>query len=265
MLLGIYRVGGRMKTQMRYRTMPGGEERLDVAGKTASGEAFLGEIVALNSDGAVTHFARERKPRLAVGQRTMLTFTASWLAVPIEIEATVESREEREAFRCYRFLFEKSEGLESQLSEGLYQVCNRRSALRVEPHPKQPIEVALKIPQGLAGESGDASELHATVRLRDISATGVGLILESHFERVFAAVDFAEMCFCLPPSSTPVHLAAWIRYRQLEGDSVRYGLQFTPKHSVRFEAQRVEIIDYVTRRQRDDATAAVAALPPYRE
>jgi c-di-GMP-binding flagellar brake protein YcgR len=87
-------------------------------------------------------------------------------------------------------------------------------------------------------------DLVVSGRLRDISASGAGVLVTETAESSFASVNLAQVSFVLPPGTTPLVLDTRIRHRAAARDFVRYGLEF-------IEGENEEILAFVMRRQRE--------------
>jgi c-di-GMP-binding flagellar brake protein YcgR len=243
----------------RYRVTPDEAHTLAITVKTAEGETFTGELLDITIDGAGTRFPRDIGPTLAVGQPATLTFTSLRLRKPIQVNAKVRSRVELGAFRSYRYGFEFSEWQELQrrLSGEIHELFNQRMSYRVEPDPAQPIEAIVKLTQADRLAVHDAppkvpEEFKAVASVKDISAIGTAILIDREAEVTLAATDVVEVSFQLPISDKTVELVSWIRNRQLQDESVCYGLEFDADRSEYFERQQNEIIKYITRRRLEE-------------
>ena len=243
-----------------YRAPIDQQEGFEFVVKSAAGELLSGALLDLSEAGAAARFPRETIPTLAIGLETACRLTGPWLRTPIELTATVVNRQEQEGFRRYGFQFENPEALGGQIPQLLYMLFTGRSAIRVKPDQQEPVEVTLKIPEGLQGLTPGLAGLEAKGRMADVSANGLGVFVELDAEaRGFDAVDEVETHFCLPPGGKLLRLRAKIRNRRSVGEVVAYGLQFDRKHAEPFGPQQHEIGDYVVRRQREEGVADVLA------
>lgn len=214
---------------------------LEVAVTTACGETFAGKLLNLTMEDAAASFPRDAGPALPVGPLTTLILTSSWLHTPIRVNASVTSRVENGALRNYRYRFKfDSEEVKERVSREVERMRNQRTANRVKPPPAERVAIKLRLP---ARESSESFE--TTGYLKDISTGGVGVLVNSRTESVFAATDLIEISFQLPPSSKTVQLTGWIRHRQLQGRRVSYGLEFDTERSENFALQLDEIAKYI--------------------
>ena len=229
-----------------YRVVPDDAHRLDIAVKTEDGKAFRGEVLDVAIDGAGTRFERETGPVFGLGHSVALIFSAPWLDEPIEVSGKVRSRIELGEYRQYRYSFEfdQSAELQKRLPEGVFRLFNRRCAYRTSPDPAKPVAVVIKPPGvGMA---------KVTARLKDISVSGLALLVDPEAENTLGELDVIEMSFRLPTSDQDFQLVGWIRSRELVNEHARYGVEFDDKRSKHFARRRDEIFAYVADRQRQE-------------
>ncbi len=229
-----------------YRVVPDDAHRLEVTVRTEDGKAFRGEVLDVTIDGAGTRFERETGPVFGLGHSVTLIFSAPWLDEPVEVSAKVRSRVERGKSRHYRygFVLDQSVELEKRLPGGVFRLSNRRVAYRVSPDPTKPVAVAIKVP--------GARTPKVTARLKDISVSGLALLVDPEAESTLGELDVIEMSFRLPTSDKDFQLVGWIRSRELVNEHARYGVEFDDKRSKHFARRRDEIFAYVADRQRQE-------------
>ncbi|MDX1487385.1 MAG: PilZ domain-containing protein [Acidiferrobacterales bacterium] len=234
-----------------YRVTPDQQQSLDVTVQTADGQIFSAELLDITVEGAGTRFRRDAGPTLALGQAATLTFTSARLRQPIHVHAKVRSRAELGAFRSYRygFEFDERDELQRQLSGEIFRLFNQRLFYRVEPDPAEPIEMLIRLPELDSATPRSTTDTMARGRVKDICGVGAALLLDRAVETTFAATDLVEVSFTLPSSGARVHLAAWIRHRELQDEYVCYGLEFDSVRSQQFTQQQNEILRYAKRRQ----------------
>lgn len=229
-----------------YRVIPGQTRRLDVSVRVeGDGRVFRGEVLDMTIDGAGVRFTTDAAPVVALGHSVMLTFSASWLDESFEVSGTVKSRIELGESREYRygFAFDQSAELQKRLPSGVFQLFNRRGAYRVSTDPADPVAVTVRLPR--------VDMDPVTARLKDVSVSGLALLVSSGAEKTLGACDSVEMSFRLPTSDKDLHLVGWIRNRQLNHEHVRYGVEFDEERSHNFTRQQDEIFAYVMHRQRE--------------
>ena len=234
-----------------YRVTPDQQQSLDVTVQTADGRIFSAELLDITVEGAGTRFRRDAGPTLALGQAATLTFTSARLRQPIQVHAKVRSRAELGAFRSYRygFEFDERDELQRQLSGEIFSLFNQRLSYRVEPDPAEPIEMWIRLPEQDSATPHSASESMALGRVKDICGVGAALLLDREVDAIFAATDLVEVSFALSDKGARLHLAAWIRHRELQDEYVCYGLEFDSVRSQQFTQTQKEILGYAKRRQ----------------
>ena len=89
-----------------------------------------------------------------------------------------------------------------------------------------------------------------TAHLKDISVSGLALLVDLEAEDALGELDVIEMSFRLPTSDKDFRLVGSIRNRELVNEHVRYGVEFDDKRSKYFPRQQDEIFAYVMHRQR---------------
>lgn len=235
----------------RYRVAPDPQQSLDVTVQTADGQIFAAELLDLTVEGAGTRFRRDAGPTLALGQGATLTFTSARLLRPIHVHAKVRSRVELGAFRSYRygFEFDERDELQRQLSGEIYRLFNQRLDYRVEPDPTEPVDALVKLYEPETTAAVTNKDFRATGQVKDICGVGAGVLLDREVETTLAATDLVVVGFRLPPNDVMLQFAAWIRHRELQEESVCYGLEFDPGRSEQFRQQQNEILKYTRRRR----------------
>ena len=226
-----------------YRVVPDEAHQLDVAIRTENGKVFRGEVVDVTIDGAGTRFEREAAPAFALGHPVTLIFSAAWLDEPVDVSAKVRSRAGQGEYQQYHygFAFDQSAELPNRLPKRVFQVFNRRGAPRVPLDPTKPVEVAIKAP-GVGTST-------VTGCLKDISVSGLALLVEPEAAYTLGALDVIEMSFHLPTRDKAFQLVGWIRNRELVHEHVRYGVEFDHTHSQVFSPAARKIFAYVMHRQ----------------
>ena len=107
----------------------------------------------------------------------------------------------------------------------------------------------IRLPELELAAPGSTAETMARGRVKDICGVGAALLLDREVETIFAATDIVEVSFTLPFTGARIHLAAWIRHRELQDEYVCYGLEFDSARSQQLTQQQNEILRYAKRRQ----------------
>ena len=214
------------------------EIRAEVSGE--NGHA-VGDVLDLSLHGATIRIPLDQQPNFFVGE-TITVKLDSRLMKPVEIIATVQARTEHDQARRFGLAFANRAVLHAKLSTGLLPFFNERSALRAEPSVTIPV----------TARTPEASFV-TTGTLRDISADGVGVVIDRQAERTLSRVVQVDIEFTLPGDVESISLRATIRHRsELNVDGAVYiGLLFDPEMSQNFVAQQGRLAEYVTSLQGD--------------
>jgi len=235
-----------------YRVTPTGQDRLEFVMCSEPGRPTAREIVDITIEGAGTRFPKEGTPALAVGDSVKLCISSPDLPRDVEVGATVAARSDSAENQCYRFKFEGRKLLERELPEDFYRIFNRRGAYRAAAFDGDPaVEV------GLNALDTSPKRVTATARLRNISATGLGALIDSDADRDFTGVRSVEITVRLPDSDKTLRLAAWIRNREALEDRIYYGFLFDAKSTQNYLEQEEEIVDFVLCRFQEKLATAL--------
>ncbi len=237
---------GQQNRRASYRVTPDSADEMAVTLQTLSGQHSAAEVIDINVDGAGTRFASDEAIALGIGERVKLSLSSSRFSAPVELEATVVGKKERESERDYSFHFQGQGKIDTEFPQEFYEMFNRRGAYRaVEPENENPIDVGLRIPDSAGIRSVGIA------RLMNISATGMGALAEPDTDQVMGDNQFVELSLGLPPNMTAINLGAWIHNREVQEQGIYYGLKFDAQRSQDFLAMEEEIVDYVMCRYYD--------------
>lgn len=231
-----------MERRKVYRNDPQ-QAAIVVTIRPVDGEAISSTLRDVSGDGLAVYAPQESGLGLYVGEEVKLELWGGIVERPITIGARLRHRLMEEDACRYGFQFVDRDSLVHVLTGKLWKLFNRRRAFRVQPHPAQPIEVALA--------ALDDVETRAGGMLADISRFGLGVSVDLGAERAMQAVDWVEASFRLPDTSEPLEFVGLIRARNLEEEQVRYGIELSETRSENFERQQQAIEDYVIRRRRE--------------
>ncbi len=236
-----------IEQRTEYRVELDESSDLAVSIENPPGSTCSGRLLDVSGSGAGARFPVPDCPILAVGQEVPLVFTCGRLKAPVTVQAMVQHRAEERGFRRYGFRFLERE-LDPQLPAELRKLFNRRRVLRVAPDSESPVAVVLE---------GGGGGPRVKTRLADLSPLGVGVSLEAEAESTLAHANRIGISLSsLPGCGIPLHLIGSIRYRQLIGADIRYGIEFDPELSENFARQEGQITRYVMERQRELLRAA---------
>ncbi len=232
------------RTRPVSHTASAGLENLELQVAAGFGKVEKGEIVELNSAGVDARFPRERSPVLAVGEILQLAFR--WCDQQFEsldIEAQVMARHDDEHSVRYRFSFQELPGLGH---EALNRLFNRRGAYRARTEPGEVVDVQLWAHQRVPRES------LISARLTDISVLGMGLTAQLEQDAILKSHSLVDVSFKLPGMSNRQTVSARIVERELRGDSIHYGMQFSDSLVQALASHQDEISAYISRREQED-------------
>ena len=190
-----------MKSREVYRVQAEEGRGLQVVVETAPGEAFEAQVVDVSIKGAATRFPA-RAPTLSIGDRVWLVFHAAALPEEVAVAATVRHFVQEEHGLRYGFEFHARGRLGERIPTTLQRLFNRRAAYRAAP--REPSEVALKT----------SAEVRINARLRDLSATGIGVLVDPEVAPRFVLGERVDVSFELPHRVGRFDLAAWVRNYQ---------------------------------------------------
>jgi hypothetical protein len=219
----------------------------DLSVSLAVGEDTLqGTVQDLLGSELVAEF--DRDPMLRIGSRRHLTFKAPDLKEPIVslVAVTLRSREQDKA--RYGFVFLDPTELNKRLTPALYKLFNRRHTCRVQTPAPIRIKALGENQAVLLGE------------VDDLSAGGVGAFFPVDVDRIMTRVERLQIRLDLPDTA-PMQINGIIRVRQLNGDKVRYGIEFDPQGTKNFEAKTDAIMQLVLRTRRAWLNAAWGDKP----
>lgn len=220
-------------------------ENLELVVSSGFGKLAKGEISELTSAGVDARFSRDQSPVLAIGETLQLSFR--WCDQEfqsLDIEAQVIARFDNKQSVRYRFSFQE---LLSLGHEALTQLLNRRGAYRARTEPGVVVDVQLWAYQANPKES------LISARLTDISVLGMGLMAQSEQDAILKNHTVVDVSFKLPGMSTRRTVSARIVERELRGDSIHYGMQFSSSLVETLASHQDEISAYIGRREQEDS------------
>ena len=172
---------------------------------------------------------------LHLGERVRLTFSAPVLDEPLGILARVVYRSEADEGRHYRVRFPQL----GKLPSCIYTLFNRRSAYRVSPSYRGKPHIRIR------SLTPDVPSREADAQVKDISVSGIGLLLALDTESKFGDFGSIALELSIPGTEQPVKLIGNIRNRRLQDDQLVYGIEFDPEKTEDFAAQQEIVRRYV--------------------
>lgn len=212
------------------------------------GEAS-GEVIDLRRSGGMIRIPSAQDPIFFIGES--VSFTIDTKAGKGQARATVRSRTELDGFRRFGLSFEASTlGLE--LSGVLIRHFDQLRRHRVQP--QKAVRVDLKV---------RGQDTRTTGRMRNVSTSGIAVVIDAEVERVLARIVDVDVEFRLPGSNQALVFCSAIRHRHQQEDigGVCIGLSFDAGKSPAFAAQQRVIADYILSREADLTGAEMWSSP----
>lgn len=228
----------------QYRVSPDSDE-LSVAVFRPGCEDVPGSVVDLSAGGMNLVFPHGVDPMYKIGEGLYIKMSSCFLQGPIVVPSQVHRRKETEDGQLYALVFLDWLGLLSRLPPELASMFNQRSSYRFEPPSDQTIEVRV---------DGLDSDVRIEGPLRDLSSHGLSFRAPLSAEETLAHAKAIEVSFVLPTRSEALDFHCQIRYRDLSGDQVCYGLFFDPERTERFEDKQAEVSCYLSACQKKTCT-----------
>ena len=187
-------------THAEKEPLTNGEEVLHAEVTGDHGHAS-GDVLDLGFRRVAVSLSTEQDPVFALGERITLTLKSETMG-SVSVQATIRDRTELEGFRRYGVAFPSPDELRGKLGAKFMRLFNQRRTYRVEPSKETPIEVHLS-----------CEALQVTGRLRNLSADGVGVLVDFAAEQKLARFVAMRVTFRLPGQERPLTFEAEIRKR----------------------------------------------------
>jgi len=174
------------------------------------------------------------------GLPVLLEFEASALDEPMLVQGVVRHASETFSGQRLGIAFRDARELDGQLPSALVPIFNRRNCFRVTPMTNPGILVKCTAMEGHG----------ATLRLLDLSLTGLGLIAGLPEERILRRGEVTTVRMDLPGGSAPIVALASVVYEEMLPGGLRYGARFIPDQCDDFQSTEKAIGEYILNRQR---------------
>lgn len=221
------------------------ENRVEVSLWTHRGESLVGELLDISANGIALRFSLAADPHLPPGETVILPFTLPNRHDPVTLKAIVRTRKQVEGWWRYGLQFQLEYPFHAQFAEQFYALFNRRDAIRVKPRAETPVAVTVEVIGELSGRTFPA-------RLKDVSVTGIGVLLAPDTGTALAAADLLGISLRFPISGRTLNIAGRIRHRTPQAGALCCGLRLAPDHCEHFESDQEELSDYVIHRQLEE-------------
>ena len=233
------------------RATLGPHEQVDVALRSSGSWQVRGHVHDLSISGAAIWLSGPDARRVTAGSAVRIALTPEHGGARVELEGRVRWTQETDGPLLCGVAFdpELTRGYEQQRREIerliacrparsgggslTARVVNRRTSQRVRP--EQGLEITVEI----CGRG----ERSAQARLRDISTTGMAVVVVAEQDPEFGPGEEMELAFRL--HGRTLDLVARVRRGLLIDDVVCYGLEFDAERSAEFAERSAAIRDFV--------------------
>lgn len=241
------------KSQPIFRSLLSDSDRLELRVSDGSGMAMKGDVIELSNTSVNAQFARKRSPIFAIGEETQLQFC--WFHKNVESQKVltqVSSRIDTKDSLRYLFTFLELPG---QGYIKISNLFNRRVGYRARPRSGEKIELRL-----WEYKTGPRESLLVTEMI-DISVGGIGMIAPVHDDEILRDHTMIYISFQLPGTSEPRTVTARIISRTLQGNIVRYGLEFSEKLTPHWALVLKMITAFVDKRKYEELGRMALGAP----
>jgi len=190
-----------------------------------------GDVERVSENALIVEFARDARVALPMGSMEDLVFAGGGMGNSYTVTARVVARTECESKSRYEFHMLAEDG------RALVSLINRRMEMRVKPKEEAPVRVQFEI------EGAEETKL---VPVKDISITGVGVVLEPQVEQELLEVDGLYLRLWLPGAEQGMRIFGRVRSRRLVKKSILYGFIFDEEQTEDFRAKQEQIEVYTS-------------------
>lgn len=205
--------------------------------ETQRGEDFTGRALDVLSGEdevlLIAKFAADPAPLLQLGEKARLSLTGEGLKTQLRVEGSVVYRRDDDEGRSYHFSLDEETGSRVEL------LVNRRSSIRVRPTAAKPVVARVSV-------ASDEPALEVVVR--DLSTTGVSLVIRRPIEARLYSLSTLRISLHLPDEKNAIAMIGRIRNRRLLDSSVVYGIEFEKESSVEYLVRQDQILRFVLNR-----------------
>ena len=199
-------------------------------------ESLPGFIANMDMSGIEIAFLGNNWPDLTQDESVKLKLSIADSSKNCVIDAIVIDSSFDSDTKLYQFKFLYPDTLNYAIKQNL----NRRDAFRIVPSNSDPITVYLK---------SESTSFQGY--LIDISATGIGVEIESQEGQSLDNFNNLSLIFNLPGCKTEINLVGIITYQKPKGEKIHYGINFDRENNKNFRHNEMLIISYVMRRQKE--------------
>jgi c-di-GMP-binding flagellar brake protein YcgR len=232
------------------RATLGPHEQVDVALRSSGSWQVRGHVHDLSVSGAAVWLSGDDARRVTAGSPVRIVLTPEQGGARVELEGRVRWTQETDGPLLVGIAFdpELTRGYEQQRREIERLIAGRPSRGAGSPHPRI---VNRRTSQRVRPEDGlqitveicGPGERSAQARLRDISATGMAVVVVAEHDPEFGPGE--EMALVFQLGGRSLDLVARVRRGLLIDDVVCYGLEFDAERSREFAERSAAIRDFV--------------------
>jgi len=198
------------------------------------------EVADVTSKGASVRFAKGSGPAVTKGQPIDVAIESPNLLDTAKISAEVVFTGESTTERLIGLAFTATDGFSRRVSEDFFQLFNRRAAYRDDmPKPVFNLDAAV-----MPLPSAKVNDLAFPVYVRNISTTGICLVVNDEADRFLRERGQVRLALKLPASDHAGEIVTKVCYRTTSDQRIYYGCHFDWMETP--DAQRIlgELTEY---------------------
>jgi hypothetical protein len=203
---------------------------------TARGEVLTPDLVEARAGSVKVMFSRGEPPSFPLGADQHLKLDRPGTNLSLARPVMVVGRQERPGGRIYVLKLKQSAEEQAETASMLTRLFNLRETVRVVPEPGRPVAAKLFVP-------GKTWEILS--RVEDLSAGGLGVVVDPEWERVLSKLTTIHLDLRLPDVEERLIFDARIAARALQAGGIRYHLAFNHEDSADLERKIDTVVDYV--------------------
>ncbi len=186
-------------------------------------------------------FSERNSPPLCIGQKVTLRFLDGGAVHGKQAKARVTAWRDRGTHREVEFRMHAEIVTLAAAALGL------RDDVRVAPNPADRIVARVR--------ALGRTDWRRTL-LKDVSLTGIGVLVNSDTDQELVETSLVEVSLGALDEEGPIEFVGKIRFRGIEGCSIRHGIEIIPKLTNGFAALEERLTKYSLKRQRELAQAS---------
>ena len=198
--------------------------------------AFDAGVVKAAGRILATVFSAKSAPSLCIGEKVKLRFLGGGGVHGREAEARVASWRDRGAEREIEFQMNPEVIIAACAGMGL------RDDFRVAPNPADRLVARMR--------SRGRTEWRRSL-LKDLSLTGIGVLVNSETDQLVVDADLLEVELDLPDGEAPLAFVGRVRFRGIAGCSIKHGIEIEYDLTIDPEVVEERLRAYSMQRQRE--------------